>query len=298
MITSFSNTNKIKDHNFLIFELIIIEVCNQNCSYCYMRNESPSWKSFSSYKKICDVIDKLCEINKPISICLSGGESTLHPNIINIIKYLKSKNIFDIHINTNLQLSSEKLQNIIDEHKDTIFHISYHYEADDNFISKLKMIDPKNRELNVMIDPDKKKHEKLERYINELISENINFYLKPVYINSKFKPTKNTISIMEKYSKYTTKEYIDNNNKLYNDYDLYMSKIIPMNTFNWKCYYIFFTITCSTGNIKQMCKLFNLSNIFDDIEFFKNYDLQKPQICPFTNSCLWASSLDHYKERK
>jgi organic radical activating enzyme len=297
-ITSFSSKGIIKDHNFLIFELLITEICNMHCSYCYMRNDSETWGKFSSTKEVLRVIDELAKIPHPVSICLSGGECTLHYKFVYIVeyiqKYIDKGKIKDLHINTNLQLSTEKLQEIHNINPNIVYHISWHIDTlkDAYFFEKLLIVN--YVELNIMIHPNKK-------YLNDIVNMknfaekyNINYNIKPVYINSKFKSNDYILNTMKLNN---TKEYIDNNGVEWNDYDLYTHNMLPMDTYGWECYYIFFTIECRSGNVKQMCSIFEPMNIFTHLDFFINYKLNEPKICPFKNACLWASSLDHYKTK-
>jgi len=293
----FSNKNSIKNHDFFIFELLIIELCNFKCSYCYMRNESPTWGSFSTKKEIFKVIKKLEELNNKVSICLSGGEASLHPNFLEFVDYItNSEKIHSLHINTNLQLSEEKIEKILKIDSDVKFHISFHAgQSDKDFKIKLKKIPKKNQELNIMIHPAKKYKKDIDDIVKFCDTNNILYNIKPIFINSKFKPSQYVIESMN--YKNSNKEYTDGNRD-YNDYDLYKEGLLPMNTLGWECYYIFYTIDCKQGNIKQMCRLYDDLNIFKNFDFFNNYDLSKPIICSFKNSCLWASSLDHYKVKK
>jgi len=298
-INSLSSKGVIKEHNFLIFELLICEICNMHCSYCYMRNDSETWGKFSSKQQVLDVIDQLAKLPQPISICLSGGECTLHYKIVYFVeyiqKYIDEGKIKDLHINTNLQLNIKKLQQIHNINNKIIYHVSWHVDSlkDAQFKEKLLLI-AKNVELNIMIHPNKKYFSDIQSIQEFAEINNIKYIIKPIYINSKFKPNDYILNVM-KLNKY--KEYIDNNDTEWDDYDLYTHNMLPMNTFGWNCYYIFFTIECRSGNIKQMCSLFGDMNIFTHLDFFKKYDLSKPIICPFKYGCLWPSSLDHYKTK-
>ena len=306
MITTLHNMNELKDHDFMIFEILCLELCNLHCTYCYMRNDSPTWESFYFKKNIIKIIDFIASelSHHNPSICLSGGECTLHPNFIDFVKlidkYIQNKKLRDIHINTNLSLSKEKIQEVIDINKDCWWHVSYHIETDvDEFFEKILYLHNQGQhiEFNIMIHPAAKYKDKIDKLIELAKSHNIDFYLKPVYINATYKPTKYVMDILEIYKDDAKKEYIDNNKKQYNDYDLLKGNLVPMDTKGWDCYYSFFTIRADDGKIKQMCRLFPELNLFKDIEFFKNYDLSKPVTCTM-DYCLWASSLDQYKERK
>ena len=266
------------------------------CSYCYMRNESPSWGKFASKRQIFEVLEQLERIDNKISVCLSGGECSLHPNFMDVVKYVaNSSNIYELHINTNLQLSQESIDNVLRVDPNVKFHISWHVEAQSDFIDKIRSIPSQNRELNIMIHPAKKYKRELTSIINRCVKYDILFNIKPVFINSTFKPTEHTINTLNIPQAH--KEYTDGVRD-YSDYDLYSNNMLPMQTKGWDCYYIFYTIDCRNGNIKQMCILQDDLNIFKDYKFFNDYDLSKPITCPFDNGCLWPSALDHYKESK
>lgn len=295
-MNQFSNRNQIKNHDFFIFELLIIELCNMDCSYCYMRNDSPSWGKFSTKEDIWKVIHQLEKMEQKVSICLSGGEASLHPNFLEFVEYISnSKYIYELHINTNLRMNQDILERILNINPSVQFHISWHVEADNEFLNKIKYIPQNNQELNIMIHPSKKYKNDILEFIESCVESNIQFNLKPIFIGDAFKPSPYVLSMMQ--HSHQKKEYTDGI-KEYSDFDLYSEDLLPMQTMGWSCYYIFYTIDCRQGNIKQMCKLWNDLNIFKDFQFFKNYDLSKPIKCPFDSRCLWASSLDHLKYKK
>lgn len=267
-----------------------------NCSYCYMRNDSPTWGKFSTKQEVYNTIVQLEKIDKKISICLSGGESTLHPNFLEFVEYISKIDNFELHINTNLQLSLSKLSKLLEY--DIKLHISYHSEAENDidFYQKLLSIPQHKQELNIMVDPRRSEEDNIDNIVKFCQDNDILFNMKPIFINDNFRPSPYVLSKMEQENQ--NKEYVDDKGKLYSDYDLWSNDLIPMDTYGWDCYYIFYTIDCKTGNIKQMCKLFDDLNIFDNLKFFQDYDLSKPQQCPFKSKCLWASSIDHYKVKK
>ena len=77
-------------------ELIILEKCNFKCPYCRgLKDEIYGDRKIKqlSFEEICRNIDYWCE-NEPLeNIRFSGGEPTLHPNIVEIVDYAKSKGI-------------------------------------------------------------------------------------------------------------------------------------------------------------------------------------------------------------
>lgn len=80
----------------------IIEIndnCNLNCPVCF----ADSKNRFSlSFNKVKEMIDFYCECEKePEVLQISGGEPTLHPDILKILEYMGQKNILYPVLNTN-----------------------------------------------------------------------------------------------------------------------------------------------------------------------------------------------------
>jgi len=70
----------------------IHNVCNLNCSFCGLENKDGSqrWSSLASYKEYTDKIVDSCN-GIPFWIQITGGEPTLFPELIELIKYIKQK---------------------------------------------------------------------------------------------------------------------------------------------------------------------------------------------------------------
>lgn len=74
--------------------------CNYDCSYC----PTAIHDNFSPHTDINVLeatIDRLCELDKPLRISLTGGEPCVHPDIEDLFDYMKRKNIFWINLTTN-----------------------------------------------------------------------------------------------------------------------------------------------------------------------------------------------------
>lgn len=85
-------------------EMIITEYCNFKCPYCRgLKDEIYGERNIKqlSIEEVKHNINLWC-INEPLeNIRFSGGEPTLHKNIVEIISYAKSKGIKRIAISTN-----------------------------------------------------------------------------------------------------------------------------------------------------------------------------------------------------
>ena len=98
-------------------EMIITEYCNFKCPYCRgLKSEIYGNRKFKelSLVEIKQNIDYWCE-NIPLeNIRFSGGEPTLHKDIVSIITYAKEKSIKRIAISTNGSNKIELYKKIIE----------------------------------------------------------------------------------------------------------------------------------------------------------------------------------------
>ena len=74
--------------------------CNYDCSYCpaSIHNNSSPHTDINILER---AVDKLLELDKPLRISLTGGEPCVHPDIEDLLDYLKRKNISWINLTTN-----------------------------------------------------------------------------------------------------------------------------------------------------------------------------------------------------
>ena len=97
-------------------EMIITEYCNFNCPYCRgLDSEIYGNRKIKQLSKdeIKRNIDLWCE-NEPLeNIRFSGGEPTLHKNIVEIVAYAKTKGIKRIAISTNGSNKIELYEDLI-----------------------------------------------------------------------------------------------------------------------------------------------------------------------------------------
>jgi len=150
------NYYKAIDHSIIPYDsdisitFRITESCNLHCEYCF-------WNSGKHYKieDIKITIDKLFlyfENNnmKIINFYFHGGEASTHPDILEILDYIRekeklSKNKIFIEFQTNLAMQLELLEDIIQ--KIDIIDISYHHNdlkkhnKFDNFIENWKYLE-------------------------------------------------------------------------------------------------------------------------------------------------------------
>ncbi|KPA15162.1 radical SAM domain protein [Candidatus Magnetomorum sp. HK-1] len=82
-------------------------ICNLNCEFCFQNNliKKPlGFMNFDLFKKIIDegALKGLCSVKLQVR-----GESFLHPNIFDAIKYAKKNRVLDLQITTNATMLNE-----------------------------------------------------------------------------------------------------------------------------------------------------------------------------------------------
>ena len=97
--------------------------CNLACDGCYRDNEKNSHKSLKEVKHELDVFQRLRNTD---CISIAGGDPLLYPNIIEIVKEIKSRGIKPI-INTNgIALTKEFLSEL---KKAGVFGFTFHIDS-------------------------------------------------------------------------------------------------------------------------------------------------------------------------
>jgi len=113
----------------------ITNKCDLNCEYCYaMKQYGKKWNTEDmSLKRIQLIIKQFYKIKtfnpETTEINILGGEPFLHPNIINILKYLNTFNFIKKGILTNFLQKNEFYENILmnELNSDYTLHISFHW---------------------------------------------------------------------------------------------------------------------------------------------------------------------------
>ncbi|RPI74422.1 MAG: radical SAM protein, partial [Ignavibacteriales bacterium] len=97
--------------------------CNLSCDGCYRKNEKDGHKSLSVIKEELDVFTRLRTCD---GVSIAGGDPLMHPDIIDIVKDVKSRNLKPI-INTNgLALTKELLHEL---KKAGVFGFTFHIDS-------------------------------------------------------------------------------------------------------------------------------------------------------------------------
>lgn len=97
--------------------------CNLSCDGCYRKNEKNSHKSMDVIKEELDIFTRLriCD-----GVSIAGGDPLMHPDIVEIVKDVKARNLKPI-INTNgLALTKELLHEL---KKAGVFGFTFHIDS-------------------------------------------------------------------------------------------------------------------------------------------------------------------------
>jgi radical SAM protein with 4Fe4S-binding SPASM domain len=138
--------------------ICITEECNLKCVHCYQKNDRKTME----YEKLTKILDDL-KNNNILHLTITGGEPLIHPEIINILKYMK-KLKFAVTLQTNGILINQGLLNelkeILDNKTDTIqvslegstaeIHNKQRHKGFEEIISNIKLL--VNNNFNVIIN--------------------------------------------------------------------------------------------------------------------------------------------------
>jgi MoaA/NifB/PqqE/SkfB family radical SAM enzyme len=201
--------------------------CNLKCEYCH-------WRSGNHYelKTILKTIDNIIIFSKlknmnNITFYFHGGEPSFHPNIEEILKYIKEQDInIIVEFQTNLSLNNyQKLDKYID-----FYDISFHYielkkqEKIETFINNINNL-PESKLLNLdimlenILHNDQDEFYNLIKIIRKLKFVNSEMIYGFMDYNNNDKTEKLHKDLYKKYNK-NEQQYLINN-KVYNTNDLF-----------------------------------------------------------------------------
>ena len=96
--------------------------CNLHCDGCYRKNED----SHKSLNVIKEELDTFCRLRKCDGISIAGGDPLLHPDILEIVKEVKKRDLKPI-INTNGVALTKEL--LIELKKAGVFGFTFHVDS-------------------------------------------------------------------------------------------------------------------------------------------------------------------------
>jgi len=110
--------NDIKSCKIKNVELEITNLCSHRCPYCYIGDVNCKDEVyFSDYTTICSIVDKLNQYGAEM-IALLGGDPVHHPQIVDIIKYIKQHSKCSVSVMSNTlnfgNISTQEMAKYID----------------------------------------------------------------------------------------------------------------------------------------------------------------------------------------
>jgi len=223
--------------------------CQLNCKYCCAKKDMFVTKTNSNYEK---VIKKLQLILVPFTICLLGGEPTLHPDIFKIIEELtKLKYCKGVNLITNLHKPLEFWKELAGYNFnkfsiDASLHPEYY---NDKFLEKVNYLKSTETEINVLLNvfPEKKYYDKMNHAINNIDDLTI----VNIFETEDYKP-KITDEFLEMFFEKDVmfNYHINNVNNSYKYTELQKYNLV--NFKGWKCTAQDLIIT-QEGDIKNAC---------------------------------------------
>lgn len=123
----------------LLAHLVITRRCNLSCTYCIEFDKVSDPVSFDMLKRRVDALAKL----KTSIITISGGEPLLHPDLFEIIKYIRSKGFVTTLITNGFLLTREKIEKLNDSGLQELQMSIDSIEPNETSMKCLKLLEPK-----------------------------------------------------------------------------------------------------------------------------------------------------------
>lgn len=132
--------------NWFSVNWLLGRYCNYNCSYCwpYAHTRKKDHRDINTIKRIIDSIFEQARERgfDRFSFSFSGGEPTLHPNFIDIVKHIKTEKISKINLTSNCSRSISWYEKLIPYLNDFSVTASFHHEFanKEEFLKKIKFL--------------------------------------------------------------------------------------------------------------------------------------------------------------
>jgi MoaA/NifB/PqqE/SkfB family radical SAM enzyme len=121
----------IEDQSLFNLSWFITKKCNYKCIYCGVKKDE-DFLSLENCNKVITYINKIEESGRKVGVNLTGGESLLHPNIIDIVNGIKTTKL---RIKTNTSQGNDMLDHFMfsvrsDIHIEAEYHYPYIWPKD------------------------------------------------------------------------------------------------------------------------------------------------------------------------
>lgn len=297
----------------------ITRQCNMKCMYCNIQNTLRTDLSLEEWKKAVDIIKKL----GAKEIVILGGEPTLYPNIVELVRYITLESGLVCSLTTNAYGNFDVAKQLIDNGL-TSLGVSVDNLNVKESISPLKSkngISLIDYLINNCNNPNIINYTVLnKRNVNSIINlieymneKNVVTYILPFHWGNegKFDHRKDN----EKFAFVTDKDI--------NDYNAVINKIIDMKSegykiknsiefleeskkhikkLDWKCNGLSELRIDSDGKLVCCCdKIGNVNKhftIFDLEDKLEEFYFERNQDSSSCNGCLWPSSFEAELKKK
>jgi len=115
-----------------VIEWRIHNVCNYDCTFCGLPNKNGSerWLTLEEYKTHAQKLINAAN-GKPLWIYITGGEPTLFPDLLPLLEFLKSKDVY-VGLQTNGSRTIRWWQELADKNLVDELIISFHSDTVDS----------------------------------------------------------------------------------------------------------------------------------------------------------------------
>lgn len=166
--------------NICRVEIGLCNICNFNCPYCVEKHMMNTFDKFLDYESLKNFFNKL-SVKEHVEVNLAGGEPTLHPKFLDLVRFLKSKN-YTTEVLSNGSRKKEwwkKAAKYLD-----VVHISFHPTETtvENLINNLEEI-CEDTILNILILCEPKTFNFANKAFDEFrnrLQKNTYLMLKPI----------------------------------------------------------------------------------------------------------------------
>ena len=288
----------------IYFDWHLTNWCNFKCSYCPVLDVITNDFSVDDHAPYRMVLARLKNVETSFNVCLTGGEPTLHPNILEILEELsKIEYSQDIAMFTNMSRPLPFYEKIraIGSNKIVVF-ASYHPEfVTDKFTQRcldVNQIDGLRFSVHVSLHDDPKYWASTTAFLNTMRANNVS--CKPLLLapNKHFDPnyTDEFYAVFHPYLESTEEEeffpsidveYTDGTRTKLKSYDIQIQKL---NKFKgYQCTPASFTIGID-GHIENTCTRRQAPLLMN------NKNLIVKELCP-REICASKRLLEFYKEK-
>lgn len=176
--------------NLVAFHWEVIDKCQYKCTYCYATdfNKNESFDNGLYHNSYKLVLHRLQNFNFDFEVDLLGGEPTLHPDLIEIIRTLEATDHCKrINLYTNFTKGVEYYKQLDTEDSKLTICVSYHTEYHKRIINKLMTMHTNIQHASLFVEvnlyPKEEYFAQLRDVINTLKQNDVTFGVNTVRPN-------------------------------------------------------------------------------------------------------------------